>query len=84
MCAPRKSKRSQKKAQQAHQKAAEREEGMGAHLFIGNPSTSLVLPTQQNAAGERQMDSPSPSTTDTITPSIDNLCIQLKSLTLNE
>ena len=73
-----------KKAQQAHWKAAEKEEGIGAHLFIGNPSMSLNSPTQQNATERGQMNSSSPSIIDTTMPLIDDLCTQLESLTLNE
>ena len=73
-----------KKAQQAHWRAAEKEEGIGAHLFIVNPSMSLNSPTQQNTTGGIQMNSPSPSIIDTTAPSINDFCTQLESLMLNE
>ena len=79
-----KEQRKLKKAWQAHQKATEREEGIGTHLFIGNPSMSSPLPIQKSAMGEIQMDRPSSSITNTTTPSIDDLCTQLESLMLNE
>ena len=83
MCSQEEQKK-QKKAQQVHQKAAERKEGIGAHLFIRSPSMSLVPQTQQNAMRERQTDSPSPSITDTIALSINDLCTQIENLTLDE
>ena len=73
-----------KKAWQAQWRVAEKEEGIGAHLFIGNPSMSLNSPTQQNATEREQMNSPSPSIVDTTAPSIDNLCTQIESLMLDE
>ena len=73
-----------KKARQACQRAVEKEKGIEAHLFIGNPSMLLNTLVQQNARGEIQMNKPNPIITDTTTPSIDNLCTQLESLTLNE
>ena len=72
------------KVWQAHQRAAERKGGMGTHLFTGSPSMSLTPPTQQNTTGGIQMDSPSPSTTNAATSSINDLCTQLESLTLDE
>ena len=73
-----------KKVWQAQWRAAEREEGIEAHLFIGNPSMSLNSPTQQNTTGGIQINCPSPSIVDTTTPSINDLCTQLESLTINE
>ena len=67
-----------KKAWQACQKAAKREKGMGAHLFTGTPSMSSNSPIQKSTMGEIQMDRPSFSITDNTTPSINDLCTQLK------
>ena len=73
-----------KKAWQACQRVAEREERVEAHLLVRNPSMSLNSPTQPNAMGGIQKNHPSPSIVDTTMPSIDDLCTQLEGLTLNE
>ena len=74
----------QKKAQQAQWKAAEKERGTEAYLLMGDPSMSLNSPTQQKTIEGIQMDWLSSSITDSTMPSIDGLCTQLESLTLNE
>ena len=73
-----------KRAWQAWQRAVEREERTKTLLFIEDPSTSLIPPGRQPATQEKQMESPSsgPKAPDTTT--IDNLCTQLESLTINE
>ena len=73
-----------KKAQQAHQRAVEREKRTEAHLFMGNPSMSSNSPMQQSTRGEIQMNKPNPIIIDPTTPLIDDLCTQLEGLTLNE
>ena len=57
---------------------------MEAHLYVGNPSMSSNSLMLQSAMGEIQMNKPNPIIVDTTMPSIDNLCTQLESLTLNE
>ena len=73
-----------KKAQQMHRRAADREKGIEAHLFVGNPSMSSNSPTQQSTMGEIQINKPNPLIVDTTTPLIDDLCTQLDSLMLDE
>ena len=73
-----------KKAWQAWQRAAKEEEGIGAHLFVGNPSMLLNSPAQQNAMERIQLNNLSPSDVDTTMPSINNLCTQLGSLILDK
>ena len=73
-----------KKAWQAQRRATERERGIGAHLYVGGSSMSSISPTSQNAMQEIQTESLSPSITDTIMPTINDLCTQLEGLTLNE
>ena len=57
---------------------------MEAPPYVGNPSMSLSSPMLQSAMGEVQMTRANPNTIETTTPSIDDLCTQLESLTLNE
>ena len=72
------------KVQQVHQRAVERVKGMEAHLYVGNPSMSLNSLMQQSAMGEAQMNRTNPSTVETTTTSINDLCTQLESLMLNK
>ena len=78
-----KEQRKLKKAWQVHWRATEEGKGTEAHLFMGNPHTSLNSPTLQSAMGEIQMNKPNPII-DTTTPSIDDLCTQMDSLTIKE
>ena len=73
-----------KRAQQAQRKASEREERMEIPLHVGDPSTSLNAPMQQKAVERVQTHGTNPSTVEATMPSIDDLCTQLESLTLNE
>ena len=75
-----------KKVRQAWQRATEREERMKAPLFIGGPSTSSIPPDLQPTMQEIQMENPcsSPNSPDTTEPTINDLCTQLESLTINE
>ena len=73
-----------KKVWQVQWRTAEREREVKAHQIVGNPSMSFNSPTQQSTTGEIQMNKPNSSIVDTTTPSIDDLCTQLESLTLDE
>ena len=64
--------------------AAERKRGVEAHLYVGNPSTSINSPMLQSAMGEIQMNKLNPIIVDTTMPSFNDLCTQLESLTINK
>ena len=74
----------QKKVWQAWQRVAEREGNMEAHLLMGNPSMFAAPSTQKSTMGEVQTNSLSTSTINDTTPSINDLCKQLESLTLDK
>ena len=75
-----------KKVWQAWQRAVEREGRMKAPRFIGDPSTSSIPPDLQPTMQEIQMENPSssPSSLDTIEPTINDLCTWLEGLMINE
>ena len=73
-----------KRAQQAQQRALEKEEEMEVPFYVGNPGTSLNAPMQLKATEGTQMYGMSPSTVETTMPLNNDLCTQLEGLTLNE
>ena len=81
MCPHKKNKRNKRKCDKCNERQKRKKE---EQKHMETPSMSLNSPTQQEATERIQMNRPSPSITNTITPSIDDLCTQLESLMLNE